>query len=408
MRKELCSAVALFMTMTTMLSACGLKKDDTTKAVEYINDEIEKSEAASDMSVVDYASAEGSKIVVEGLLEPVLEEASASASTSIISSAEASTTAANDAATTEATVPEVDKTVMVFLGDSQFANGRSDGTDIPHLIGNRVPDSVVYNLGIGGTTGALEMTTSETKLDGWTSNCFVGMAYALAGKVDRNNVLSDHGDIYETMNQINPAEVDYYFLSYGTNDFFNNIPLDHTQFDGDPIHCFYDAMCTGIDVLKDISPNAKIILLTPFYGVYKDENEHLIGDTYVVSNYFDTLANYARKSVNVTEDEEIETFDAMFGTHCDLYIDTADQYLIDGVHMTLTGRQIFARLLAHLPNYMEKNEPSVYYDTDYIKISEFNPDEYYKYRDDMLKEYYPNYYEKLINGEYKLAKPDQG
>jgi len=401
MKKRYLTIVATVMTFVTVITGCGLQGDDTQKATEYINDETESSDASTAMSAVDFASESGSTIVVDGLMEPVLEEASASASTSIIE-----TPAAATVATTEE-VNESDKTVMVFMGDSQFANGRSEGTDIPHLIGERVPDSVVYNLGIGGTTGAIEMTTSDVSPENLVSTSFLGMTYALSGQADRNNVLSEYPEILETMNKVDPKEVDYYFLSYGTNDFFLGLPLDHTQYDGDPMHCFYDAMCTGIDKLKELSPDATIILLTPFYGVYYDSDNNLIGDTYVVSNYFDTLANYARKSKNVAEDENIESFDTMFGTHCDLYIDTADQYLIDGVHLTLTGRQIFARLLAHLPNYMEKNEPSVYYDTDYIKISEFNPDEYYKYRDDMLKEYYPDYYEKLINGEYKLAKPDE-
>ena len=153
------------------------------------------------------------------------------------------------------------------------------------------------------------------------STSFLGMTYALSGEADRNNVLSDYPEILETMNKVDPKEVDYYFLSYGTNDFFLGLPLDHTQYDGNSMHCFYDAMCTGIDELKEISPDATIILLTPFYGVYYDSDNNLIGDTYIVSNYFDTLANYARKSKNVAEDEGIESFDAMFGTHCDLYID---------------------------------------------------------------------------------------
>jgi len=401
MKKRSVSVLAAVITALTILSGCELQNSDTAKATEYVNDENDSSNAATDASGTDYATSSGSLIVVDGLMEPVLEEASASASTSVVEAATAATSAS-----TEETQKE-DKSIMVFLGDSQFANGRSDGTDIPHLIGERVPDSVVYNLGIGGTTGAIEMTTSDVSPENLVSTSFLGMAYALSGRGNREASLADYPEILETMNQVDPEEVDYYFLSYGTNDFFLGLPLDHTQYDGDPMHCFYDAMCTGIEELKSISPNAEIILISPFYGVYKDGDGNLIGDSYVVSNYFDTLANYARKSKNAAEDEDIVDFDAMFGTHCDLYIDTADQYLMDGVHLTLTGRQIFARLIAHLPNYMNNNEPSVYYETDYIKIAEFDPDEYYKYRDDMLKEYYPSYYEKLVNGEYNVAKPDE-
>ena len=352
-------------------------------------------------------------------MEPALEEASASASTSIVEAASVSSTVAEASATTASTTSDAaseasseyniktdGKNVMVFFGDSQFANGRSDGTDIPHLIGERVPDSEVYNLAIGGTTAALELTTSEIDPAQMTSNCFLGMSFAYTGQADRNKVLADHPEILQTMNSIDPKRVDYYFVEYGANDFFNRIPLDSTQYDGHKYHTYYEALSVGISNLRKISPDAKIIVVTPFYGVYIDQDTNaIIGDTYVVSNGIDTLANYARKANNVIEDDHLIDFDTMFQTHCDLYIDKADKYLIDGVHMTLTGRQIFARLMAHLPNWMEGYEPYAYMENDFIKIDEFDPNEDYRYRDDMLKEYYPEAYEKMMNGEYRLAQP---
>ena len=58
-----------------------------------------------------------------------------------------------------------------------------------------------------------------------------------------------------------------------------------------------------ISILKNMSPDAKIIVMTPFYGIYKDTNDTFIGDTYVVSNGYGTLADYAKKAKNVSEDE---------------------------------------------------------------------------------------------------------
>lgn len=44
-------------------------------------------------------------------------------------------------------------------------------------------------------------------------------------------------------------------------------------------------------------------------------------------------------------------------------------------------------------------------DTDYIKIADFNPDEYYRYNKDWMEEYYPENFERMQNGEYLLAPP---
>ena len=89
---------------------------------------------------------------------------------------------------------------------------------------------------------------------------------------------------------------------------------------------------------------------------------------------------------------------------CDLYLDTAEEYLMDGTHLTEKGRQVFARLLAHIPNYYEENEPFAYLENDIIKINEFDPDEYFMISDHKLKENYPEAYEKLKSGAYPLAR----
>ena len=208
------------------------------------------------------------------------------------------------------------------------------------------------------------------------------------------------------MNKIDPAKVDYYFIEYGANDFFKKTPLDTYSSPETPyVKTFYGALNTGIDELRSVSPNAQVILMTPFYGIYKDTDGNFIGDSYVVSNGIDTLANYARKVGNVVEVEECLDFDCMFMSKCDLYLDTYEEYLMDGTHLTLKGRQIFARLLAHIPNWAEGFEPYAYLETDFIKIAEFDPNEYYRYNPDWMKEYYPENYERMQNGEYLLAPP---
>lgn len=397
MKKKLAFILTLITVTCSVATGCSLSKSDVNKADEYVND---NTQSESEQDTADFATASTSTIVVKNLFEPLLEEISASATTSTIE-------AAPDEASTEdsAEAEEVDKVNMVFFGDSQIANGRDDGTDIPTLIQKQVPHSVSYNLAIGGTTASVSKSTSSTTPEDMHDTGFVGMAYALAGTSDREETLADYPNILETMNKIDPKEVDYYFIEYGANDFFTETVLDKSIYDNDQVHSYYGALTQGINVLEKISPNAEFILVSPFYGIYKEPDGSFIGDSYVVSNGIGTLADYASKAKNVSEDKGIYFFDAMFISKCDLYLDTAEEYLMDGLHLSLTGRQIFARLLAHYPNFLEKNEPFAYLDTDFIKIKDFDPDEYYMYDEGEMKKYYPESYEKYIKGEFPLAQP---
>lgn len=397
MRKRIRIFTIAFMASLISLTGCSLPEDDSRPATEYVGEG--SSEGASDASSEASTSGDDNIVVVDNFFEPILEELDgAAASSTEDASSEASSEAPEE--------KEEDKLELVFIGDSQMANGRSDGTDLATLVGARVPGSVTYNLGIGGTTAALEETTSELTPEKWVSNSFCGIVYALEGRADRTQVLSGNPEVLETMNKIDPAKVDYYFIEYGANDFFKKHPLDPNADPDIPyVKTFFGALNTGIDELRKISPDAKIVLMTPFYGIYKDSNGTFIGDSYVVSNGIDTLANYARKVGNVVESENVFDFDCMFMSKCDLYLDTYEEYLMDGTHLSLKGRQIFARLLAHIPNWYEGYEPFAYMETDIIKISEFNPDEYYRYPADMMHEYYPEDYERMQNGEYPLAPP---
>jgi lysophospholipase L1-like esterase len=395
MKKKLSILLTTIMTCGLIITGCEGQTDAQT-AQEYLSD----NKDAITAQLNDAAATDQSIVVVENLAEPILEEPEQSN--------------AADAASTESSTEEVlteeDKTVrIVFFGDSQIANGRNDGSDIPSLMAMRVPNSVVYNLAIGGTTASIEASTTNVNPEDLESQSFLGMTYCLATKSDRAQALNSQRDILSTMDTIDPSTVDYYIIEYGANDFFNNAPLDCSKYEpfSTQAHAFYNAMCAGVDQLKAISPNAQIILMTPFYGIYVAEDGTYIGDSYIVSNGAGTLADYAKKVINVAEDKSVNYFDGMFRTKHDLYLDTADQYLMDNLHLNLTGRQIFARLLAHEINYREGNEPFAYLDADKIEIATFDAGENFRYDELYMRLYYPESWEKYIQGIFPLAQPSE-
>ncbi len=401
MRNKYKILISSVMAISLILGGCSLNNDTALEPTEYLSDK-ENSDSA-DTAASDAAATDQSIVVVDNLFEPILEALNEE-------NVQEATAEASEAASEESTTSEEDIVRMVFFGDSQIANGRNDGSDIPSIMTTRIPNSVAYNLAIGGTTATVEASTSDVSPDKLRSTSFLGMTYCLSAKADRNEVLAaDHRNVLDIMNSINPADVDYYFIEYGANDFFTNAPLDVSTYatEGEKAHAVYNAMSMGIDELRSISPNAKIYIITPFYGIYVSDDGTYIGDSYIVSNGIGTLADYAKKVMNVAEDTQSTYIDTMFMEHTDLYLDTASEYLMDNLHLTLKGRQIFSRIFAHYVNFAEHNEPYAYLETDHIKIAEYDTEEYYRYDERMMKEYYPESWEKYIKGEFPLAQPSQ-
>ena len=393
--------ISTVMAFSFILSGCSLNKDNVLEPTEYLSDNedktiVENSDAAADGQSI---------VVVDNLFEPVLGalENDQVAENAV---AEASTEEEQPA---EEPAEEPDKINIVFFGDSQIANGRDDGSDIPTLMSTRIPNCQVYNFAIGGSSATLEASTSSYDPVNTHSTNFLGMVNSFVGISDRNETLSQLPNMLNAMNSIDPADVDYYYIEYGANDFFNNMGLDCDSYQTRDVqaHYFFNALNMGINTLKEKSPNATFILMTPFYGIYVADDGTYIGDSYIVSNGVGTLSDYAKKSGNVAEAQGIWLFDGMFMEKHDLYLDTAGDYLMDNLHLNLTGRQIMARLLAHYVNYTEGNEPFCYLDADKIKIAEFDPNENFRYDEGWMKEYYPESWEKYIQGVFPLAQPSQ-
>ncbi len=403
MKKGFRRLTAITIAFSLMLTGCSLtggkdNNDDhsgTSGKIESDGKLATNDDAASEASSLEI-------VIAEDLTEPDFEEIPSS------SGQEATTAEVPDEIREKFNVD--DNLVMVFFGDSQIANGLSDGTDIPTLVSQKVPYSKAYNLAIGGTTAALELQSDVTEeYDKWTSNCFLGMVKALEGSADRNRVLDGHPETLNTMNQINPDEVDYYFIEYGANDFINKVPLDVYSVGDDSVYetqTYYGALSRGIDKLQALSPNATIVLISPFYAVYFAGDGSYIGDSYITSNGFATLQDYAKKMGNIAEEKGFYILDTMFRSKFDLYLDTYGQYLMDNLHLSLTGRQIVARFLAHIPNTMEDYEPMCYRTTDFVAISQFDPNYYYKVDEELFKTDYPDQYQRYLNGEYLLAQPE--
>ena len=256
---------------------------------------------------------------------------------------------------------------VVFMGDSQFASGWLDGTDIATYTGKLVEfeDTAIYNLAIGGN--AASVTRGDNDSPDMQETCFVSLCHALSGKSD-TEFLAGYPSVREQINVIDPEYVDYYVIEYGANDYLNGKDLGNWETRNDS-HTYFGALSQGISELRSVSPDAVFILCGPSYCVwYRGNSSFVIGDAYTVTKGMATLSQYAQTCENVADSEGCYYIDTMFRSYFNLYMDTIDEYLIDGLHYTEKGRQIYATVVAHFIN------KDLGYDLEpqeYLKIDEF-------------------------------------
>ncbi len=233
---------------------------------------------------------------------------------------------------------------IVFIGDSQFDNARDTGSSIPEYTCALFDSVRSYNLAIGGTAASLERGASPD-INTITDSCFVTMCYALSGDLKDTSFLDKYpaGEVLKT---VDPAKVDVYVIEYGANDYINGKDFWNPE-DAYDIHTYRGALNTGVNVLRNISPNAKFVICGPSYCMWYNSDGYVIGDSYTVSKGIGTLSEYNDIAQNFADDEGLMFIDTMYATWFDLKITTVDDYLSDGLHYKEKGRQIYAKTLAH-------------------------------------------------------------
>lgn len=231
---------------------------------------------------------------------------------------------------------------LVFLGDSIFDANR-DGTGVPFLT-SVACEADVFNLAIGGTCAAIEYEESAES-DKWTSTSLVGVVKAIMGDISTDIFAGKTAkEILDNPN-IDFSQTDYFIVEYGMNDFLRATPLDSADRELFDLRTYAGALRYAVDNLRDVAPDATIILCAPNYAQFYD-GTWMIGDGNSINTGYGTLFDY-KGICNYVANEKQTLF---FNAYQDLGIDgyTAEEYLEDGVHLTEAGRRLYAEALAHM------------------------------------------------------------
>lgn len=240
---------------------------------------------------------------------------------------------------------------LVFLGDSIFDNDR-DGTGVPYLTAVQC-DADVYNLAMGGTCAAVELT-DQLANEEWTSASLCGVVKVIQGLVP-SDVLKGYRakEVIDSSN-IDFTQTDYFIIEYGINDFLSAKPLSNSDeyFD---MRTYVGALRYAVTALREVAPNAQIILCCPHYCQFYNQG-WMVGDSNSLNNGYGTLRDYKGKCEYLSGELGTMFYNAYDHLGIDGY--TADEYLEDGIHLTEEGRQLYADALARLINANEEQKNS--------------------------------------------------
>lgn len=236
---------------------------------------------------------------------------------------------------------------IVFLGDSIFA-AHEDGTDVPARTAAQC-NARGYNLAIGGTTAAVAKD-EQIGWEEWTSRSLVGVVNAMAGNIPTDIFANDSAKTILDDPNVDFSKTDYFVVEYGMNDFFSAVPLSSKSSEGD-LKSYAGALRYSVVTLKSIASDATIILCSPTYARFFN-GDWMIGDGNSVNNGYGTLYDYEGICEYVADEQQVEFFNAYQDLGIDGY--TAEEYLEDGVHLTDSGRQLYADALTKMIlNYEE-------------------------------------------------------
>lgn len=206
-------------------------------------------------------------------------------------------TLVQDAMNSPADYPDLSDCELVFFGDSVMGNYH-DFASIPGVV-HSLTGATVHNLAIGGSSA-----TRSTDDD----NSFP-------------NVVQDFLD--HNTEELSGDKKLCFLINYGLNDYFGGFPIDDYQ----------NGLRTGIRVLQESYPDARIMVISSNYILSFEKGMARIGDEGNVLEDYIAAAEETAAAENV---DFLNINDALqWNEH------NAAEYLVDSIHPNEEGRFLF-------------------------------------------------------------------
>ncbi|MCQ2517642.1 MAG: SGNH/GDSL hydrolase family protein [Lachnospiraceae bacterium] len=202
---------------------------------------------------------------------------------------------------------------VLFIGDSFFAKDKGVYS-IPDVFAE-ISKAECFNLGAGGIAA----------VDNSEGNLSFGL---MLDSIDNENLAPEGKDTdfesgFATYSKAGfPKDISVVFINFGLNDFFTGAAIDESEAEG--TNAYKTALCDGINRVKEMYPEAEIILVGPTYTPDFEGKEDTLGE------FNHTIADFANASRETAEKLGIKQIDSINILNWDM--SNFPLYLSDMVH----------------------------------------------------------------------------
>ena len=145
----------------------------------------------------------------------------------------------------------------------------------------------------------------------------------------------------DTLKNVDFSTVDMIVIMYDLSDYMDDRPVMDENNDINLI-TWNGALNASIDLIQQTYPHIRIVVLSPSYGQYTDENGNLINaDTEDLGN--GTLPDYVLHEIDVAMANGVSILDNYYGSVTE---NQAEECLTDGYHLNEAGRERIAQRFA--------------------------------------------------------------
>jgi lysophospholipase L1-like esterase len=228
----------------------------------------------------------------------------------------------------------------VHFGDSITGN-YSAPVDYPTYIANAT-GLEVYNVGVGGTRMAYDGTYTN-----YDPFCMVKIVDALVSGdwTEQNaaypNLTLQAKSQIDRLKTINLSTIDYATIWFGANDYTGTGRIENEANSKD-ITYYAGATRYVLEKLLTNYPQLKILLITPMYRDRLNTGDGLNTDDNSYKGFY--MYQYADKIVEIAKKYHIPVLNMHDTSGINKF--TAATYLEDGLHPSLTGRQLLGSKIA--------------------------------------------------------------
>ncbi|MDE6923840.1 MAG: SGNH/GDSL hydrolase family protein [Acetatifactor sp.] len=256
-----------------------------------------------------------------------------------------------------------DGLTIVAFGNAPFADDRDSDDSLAGMI-EEMTGATVYNCSISGSYLASQspfLNASESPMDAFTfywlamlsTGSDIILSYNEAKEVLGEDLPPDAEEVINTLTTLDFSTVDVIAILYDATDYLLGHQMYSDQNSTD-IEQFTGNLEAGIEVLQDIYPHIRIIVMSPPYA-YSDQLDEK--GNYISSDIArygqDVLSTYVIKEFSSCASRSVTFIDNLYGTITE---DNAHKYLIDNLHLNTAGRKEIAKRFVYALNYYNQKE----------------------------------------------------